>query len=126
MGLREMLVKRLKTWNILHLPNRVLIAGEGLGAFMGRREEDEASSFFKRSLLVQDEVINQKCSLVKDEEKLEATRLKFIDQSWSFQQNRSFLISFLTSQIIGSLVQFRSQKTGYARQFLQNACSSSF
>ena len=37
---------------------------------------------------MQDEMISQeKCSLVKDEEKLEATRLKFIDRPWSFQQN---------------------------------------
>ena len=61
---------------------------------------------------MQDEVISQeKCSLVKDEEKLEATRLKFIDRPWSFQQNS--LIFFLTSQTIGSLVQFRNQKIGY-------------
>lgn len=81
----------LEDGNILHLPNRVLIAGEGLGAFMGRREEDEASCFLRGVCWCK---MCNKCSLVKDEEKLEATRLKFIDRSWSFQQNS--LISFLT------------------------------
>ena len=46
---------------------------------MEKREEDEVTWFFKKNKLVQDEVIHQmKCSLVKDEVKLD---LYFTD--WS-------------------------------------------